>query len=115
MVFAGHTGDPYQAPSATRTHATSSPGVVARMRSAGMLADLPADNPRLAEPGAAVSASLRIAFVGTYPPRRCGIATFTQDLAQAVGSAGEQLLPTLALTDPGGRYEYPPDVGYEIR
>jgi glycosyltransferase involved in cell wall biosynthesis len=68
------------------------------------------------EPGAAVSASLRIAFVGTYPPRRCGIATFTQDLARAVGSAGGQVLPmTLALTDPGAQYEYPPEVGYEIR
>jgi len=59
---------------------------------------------------------IRIAFVGTYPPRRCGIATFTRDLEQAVGGAGEEVRPiALAMTEPGGQYEYPESVKYEIR
>ena len=45
----------------------------------------------------------RIAFVGTYPPRRCGIATFTRDLSHAIGGLGEGIAPmTLAMTDSGG-------------
>jgi len=27
----------------------------------------------------------RIVFVATYPPRRCGIATFTRNLADSIG------------------------------
>src|SRR5688500_12042716 len=58
----------------------------------------------------------RIAFVGTYPPRRCGIATFTRDLAEGIHAASEQVRPmVVALTDAGGPYEYPPEVEYEIR
>ena len=57
----------------------------------------------------------RIAFLGDYPPRRCGIATFTADLREAVGQA----LPAaqcqvVAVTDPGSKYEYPPEVRFEI-
>ncbi len=58
----------------------------------------------------------RIALVGTYPPRRCGIATFTRDLAAGISAADEQVRPmAVAVTDGGGPYEYPDEVGYEIR
>lgn len=57
-----------------------------------------------------------MAFVGTYPPRRCGIATFTRDLTEAVGTASGQALPmVLAVTDSAGQYAYPDEVKFEIR
>ena len=60
-------------------------------------------------------AKLGIAFVGTYPPRRCGIATFTRDLAQAMETSGHIHPLVVALTDAGGQYEYTDPVKYEIR
>src|ERR1700757_2589222 len=59
---------------------------------------------------------VRIAFVGTYPPRRCGIATFTRDLADGMHAANDRIQPmVVAVTDEGCRYDYPDGVEYEIR
>lgn len=37
----------------------------------------------------------RIAYVTTYPPRECGIATFTYDLSQAINTLGVFSRPTI--------------------
>ena len=48
-------------------------------------------------------AGVPVAFLGTYPPRRCGIATFTRDLAAACGGASGGAPPkVLPVPHPGG-------------
>ena len=56
-----------------------------------------------------------IAFIGTYVPRRCGIATFTADLARAVASQpGKPRVPVLAINDTLAGHDYPDEVEFEI-
>ena len=57
----------------------------------------------------------RIAIIGNYLPRQCGIATFTTDLSQAISSEFPALESfVLAMNDAGRRYEYPGRVQFEI-
>src|SRR5579863_5691966 len=57
----------------------------------------------------------RIAFIGNYLPRRCGIATFTQDLHRAVSTTRPDLETcVVAMTDADRIYDYPPAVRFEI-
>ena len=57
----------------------------------------------------------RIAFVGGFEPRRCGIATFTHDLCEAVAEAAPQSQCFAgALNDRPEGYKYPPRVRFEI-
>ncbi len=63
-----------------------------------------------------MTASRRIAFIGNSLPRRCGIATFTTDLQQAVASTSPTVHTSIVgITDPGRDYCYPASVGFEIR
>jgi glycosyltransferase involved in cell wall biosynthesis len=58
----------------------------------------------------------RACFVATYPPRECGIATFTYDLRRAIAELRGDAQPSvIALTNRPEGYEYPPEVVYEIR
>jgi glycosyltransferase involved in cell wall biosynthesis len=60
--------------------------------------------------------TLRIAFVGTYLPRKCGIATFTHDLRAAVtgSQSHDTFCPVVAVNDGMQPYEYPSEVKFEI-
>lgn len=57
----------------------------------------------------------RIAFIGNYSPRQCGIATFTTDLSEAIATE----YPTatciaLPVNDVEGGYDYPSMVRFEL-
>lgn len=57
-----------------------------------------------------------IALLGTYVPRQCGIATFTQDLRNAIAAElGEHNTTVLAMDDSPESYPYPRDVGFQIQ
>ncbi len=57
----------------------------------------------------------RVAFIGNSLPRRCGIATFTTDLQQAVATSGAGLeTGIVAMTDHGHAYDYPSAVQFQI-
>lgn len=62
-----------------------------------------------------MTAARRVAFVGNSLPRRCGIATFTTDLQQAIAhSSSEPDTCIVAMTDRDQTYDYPAAVGIQI-
>lgn len=58
---------------------------------------------------------LEVAYVSTFPPRQCGLATFTADLTAAIDASG-RLKPSLvlAVTHRGQNLSYPANVKYQI-
>ncbi len=64
---------------------------------------------------------MRIAIIGNFLPRQCGIATFTQNLVQAILSANDILssgdveIFAIAMNDPEQEYNYPETVKFAIR
>ncbi|MGH8246091.1 MAG: glycosyl transferase family 1, partial [Gammaproteobacteria bacterium] len=58
----------------------------------------------------------RIAVIGNYLPRRCGIATFTTDLCEAiVAESPDTGCFAVAMNDTETGYAYPPRVRFEIQ
>src|SRR4030042_3906555 len=58
----------------------------------------------------------KVAFVGDYVPRRCGIATFTHDICQGVAMQypiAECIVA--AVEDVQRGYEYPPEVRFDFQ
>ncbi len=55
---------------------------------------------------------LKICLIGTYPPRECGIGTFTYDLRHALNGVQSNVI---AITSPNTKHKYPQEVTFEIR
>src|SRR5437879_11074731 len=69
---------------------------------------LPPRHPRPALPG-------RVAIIGNYLPRKCGIATFTTDLCDAIHAEyGATELLALPVNDTDEGYSYPARVRFEL-
>src|SRR3954463_1201981 len=65
--------------------------------------------------GVAMSDFRKIAFVGNYLPRKCGIATFTHDLRTAVqGALPSGQCVVISVSDGKEDYQYPEEVRFEI-
>src|ERR1043165_6217495 len=57
----------------------------------------------------------KVAFLGDYLPRKCGIATFTTDLRCAVAAEFPAIqCPVVPVNDIEQGYDYPPEVRFEI-
>lgn len=55
----------------------------------------------------------KIALIGNYPPRKCGIATFTKDLNDGMKESSVNT-SVVAMNDGLNRYAYPDDVVLEV-
>src|SRR5690554_1484725 len=63
---------------------------------------------------------MKIALIGTYPPRQCGIGTFTKNLVKAIAANTDSKkiskhAMVVAINEDGQKYEYPEEVIHVIR
>ncbi len=58
----------------------------------------------------------QVLFLGSYPPRECGIATFTKDVVDAYDRAFGFSSPVIAIDEPDAEVRrYPPEVVARIK
>lgn len=57
---------------------------------------------------------MTIINLGTYPPKQCGIATFSQDLRNSLTLCGEEV-EVVSISDNKSSYHYGPEVKFTIR
>ncbi len=59
----------------------------------------------------------RVAYLCTYPPRKCGIAAFTYELTTAIDRYTNPLAPAtlIAVNDEESGYNYGPRVRYQLK
>jgi len=63
---------------------------------------------------------MKIAYISSYPPRECGIATFNNNLLKAIGLnrksvSGNSFVVAMNDSDSLDEYEYPKEVKYVVR
>lgn len=58
---------------------------------------------------------VRVIYLASYLPRKCGIATFTKDLTTAINNVNpDALAEIIAMNDEGQEYEYPWEVKLRV-
>jgi glycosyltransferase involved in cell wall biosynthesis len=88
---------------------TRAPSV--RARAAKIVAAPPAERVRTS----AAQGLRRLAMLGNHLPRRCGIATFTSDLGEALAARAPEVDTfVVAMNDPAPGHDYPQRVRFEI-
>ena len=56
----------------------------------------------------------KVAVIGNFPPRQCGIATFTADLVSALSARPDSSVFAVAMNDTAEGYNYPEPVRFEL-
>ena len=58
----------------------------------------------------------KVAFISSFPPRECGIATFTSNLIESIKTtSGDEFEPLVVAMQSGREYRYSEPVKFEIR